>query len=177
MNSASTIHTIQQPGLLLNYGRLVTKSAHMALTTQTHMSVQMSSLHTRPPLNWWATPIRESGKCTHRPDRVVRIGDGEGVVNGVEDGGGLSTGVGAMSRWARFRQSKETLSVCPLRYVKCLSALVSTLNGSSYGSCRGVRTASLQAKTWVQALLTCVLCLVLNRSSFEFLHCWLELSE
>ena len=69
----------------------------------------------------------------------VGVGGGNGEGWATE----LDSGLG--SKYAGLRRSRETLSLHPLRSrVKYLSLLSSTLNGPSYGFCRGLRTVSFR---------------------------------
>ena len=66
-----------------------------------------------------------------------------------------------VSRCAHLRRSMETRSVrVPRSTLKYFDEREITLNGPSYGGCRGFRTASRRMKTWVhvcKSFGTCVL--------------------
>ena len=109
---------------------------------------------------------------------VVVVGGGEEGEN--EDGQFATVLDSALgSRYAGLRRSRETLSFRPLRSrVKYLSALSSTLNGPSYGCCRGLRTVSFRTNTCaageIPIDISAALRLFTYRSCSEFTHGRLE---
>jgi len=128
--------------------------------------------------------VRCFGQHTWQPERVTMVPWVEVAVQsgeGIGKAGVVSTSdwIGEVdSRKAGFKWSIEITSCFPLiSTVKCLSALLMTWYGPSYGCCRGFFTTSCRTKTWVQLDKAVHMCTAFPICQVDFQFCWLSSSS